>query len=144
MQVKEIMSRNVQLVDSSTPLRDAAELMRDHDIGALPVGESGRLTGMITDRDLVVRGLAEGKDGALTTIREIMTPRLSFVFEDADVEEAARVMQEHQVRRLPVLDGAKRLVGVVSLGDIGRGQDSELKSETLTAVSEVRSAQRSS
>lgn len=141
MLVREIMTKAVKLVDSSTSIRDAAEMMRDQDVGALPVGESGRLTGMITDRDLVIRALAAGKDLELTSVREVMTPRLSFIFDDQDVREAADVMAEHQVRRLPVLDRQKRIVGIISLGDLSRSpQPVDVKAETLRQVSEPAAA----
>jgi CBS domain-containing protein len=118
MLVREVMTDHARSIDSSELLADAAEVMRDSDVGMLPVFESGRLTGIVTDRDLVVRGIAEGKDPNLTTIREIMTPRTAFVFDDQDLAEAVRIMQENAVRRVPVLNRAKSLVGILSEVDL--------------------------
>jgi CBS domain-containing protein len=118
MLVAELMTGFARTVESSMVLTDAAELMRDHEVGLLPVLEGGRLTGMLTDRDLVVRGLAEGKDPELTTVREVMTPRVATVFEDQDVEEAIRIMRDNQVRRLAVLAHDQRLVGILSEADL--------------------------
>jgi hypothetical protein len=95
-------------------LSDAAERMRDSEVGVLPVFESGRLTGMLTDRDLVVRGMAEGKEPQTTTVREIMTPRAVYVFEDQNTSEAAQLMRDQRVRRLVVLNHNHDLVGIVS------------------------------
>lgn len=118
MLVKEIMTAHVASIDSADALVDAAERMRDANVGILPVFEGGRLTGMLTDRDLVVRGIAEGKDPQLTTVREIMTPRTVFAFEDQNAAEAAKLMRENRVRRLPVLNHDRTLVGIVSLSDL--------------------------
>jgi CBS domain-containing protein len=136
MQVREIMSKDVKLVDSSVAIADAATMMRDGNIGALPVGESGRLTGMITDRDLVVRGMAEAKDPNLTTVREVMTPQFLFVFEDQSVEEVGTFMAEHQIRRVPVLDREQRLVGMVSIGDLSQQAAEGVSSDVVKAVTE--------
>jgi CBS domain-containing protein len=118
MLVKEIMTRHATSIDSADMLADAAELMRDGNVGILPVFESGRLTGMLTDRDLVVRGMAEGKDPQRTTVREIMTPRAVFVFEDQNSSEAAQLMREQRVRRLVVLSHDRDVVGIVSASDL--------------------------
>ena len=118
MFVKEVMTDHATSVESSAALADAAMIMRDRNIGLLPVMEGGRLTGMVTDRDIVVRGIAEGKDPELTTIREIMTPRTAFVFDDQDVSEAVNVMRQNQVRRVAVLDHDRRLVGILSETDL--------------------------
>jgi len=118
MLVREVMSRHVVSVESNAVLLAAAELMRDGSVGILPVFEGGRLTGMLTDRDVVVRGVAEGKDPQLTTVREVMTPRSVFVFDDQNATEAAQLMRENRVRRLAVLDHQRSLVGVVSASDL--------------------------
>jgi CBS domain-containing protein len=117
MQVHEIMTRDVRLASPSDKLRDAAELMRDIDAGMLPVGENDRLVGMVSDRDLVVRGLAEGK-GPENTVRDVMSRDVKYVYEDETVEDVERNMSGLQVKRLPVLSRDKRLVGIVSLGDL--------------------------
>ena len=100
--------------------------MRDENIGALPVGENDRLVGMVTDRDIVTRGLAaEGRPGT-TSVRDVMSEKVFYIFDDDDVEDAARCMANHQVRRLPVLNHDKRLVGIVSMADLAlTGEDAE-------------------
>ena len=117
MQVKEIMTRSVELTDPNATLKDAAAAMRDGDFGILPVGEHDRLVGTVTDRDITIRGVAAGKDPNATKVREVMSEGIHCCFEDASTEEAARTMQKHQIRRLPVLNRDKRLVGIVALGD---------------------------
>lgn len=118
MLVTELMTQFAHTVESSMAMSEAAELMRDHNVGMLPVLEGERLTGMLTDRDLVVRGLAEGKDPELTTIREIMTPRVATVFDDQDIDEAMRVMRDNQVRRVVVISHDRRMLGVLSEADL--------------------------
>jgi len=122
MLVREVMTNFVKTVDSSMLLSEAAELMRDNQVGLLPVFESGRLTGMLTDRDIVVRGIAEGKDPERATVREIMTPRVATVFDDQNIEEAIGIMQQNQVRRLAVMNHEQRLVGVLSEVDLADGR----------------------
>jgi CBS domain-containing protein len=118
--VAEVMSRNVRIVNPEETVQQAARLMVEEDAGALPVGENDRLVGMITDRDLAARALAEGKDPTRTKVREVMTVGTHYVFEDEDLEAVAEDMAREQVRRMPVLNRAKRLVGIVSLGDVAR------------------------
>lgn len=117
MLVREIMTVQARSIESSAFMAEAAEVMRESDVGILPVLEGGRPTGMVTDRDLVVRGVAEGKDPERTTVRELMTPRAVFVFADQSEGEAAQLMEEQQVRRLLVLDHDHALVGIVSASD---------------------------
>ena len=119
MQVQEIMSPTVHLADPNMTIRDAARQMRADNIGALPIGENDRLIGMVTDRDIVVRAVAEERSAGNTTVREVMSEGLCYCFADDDVKQAAQVMAEHQVRRLPVLNRDKRLVGIVALADLG-------------------------
>lgn len=118
VQVRDCMTEEVELTDPGTSLMEAARKMRDGDFGMLPVGENDRLVGMITDRDIAVRAVAEGKNMRETKIREAMSPKVLYCFDDQSVEEAAAYMGEHQVRRLPVLNRNKRLVGILSLGDL--------------------------
>ena len=120
MQVHDIMSRKVELTDPNMTIRDVARRMRADSIGALPVGENDRLVGMVTDRDIVVRAVAEERLPGNTSVREVMSENICYCFEDDNLEDAARIMAEHQVKRLPVLNRNKRLVGIVALGDIGR------------------------
>jgi CBS domain-containing protein len=137
MKLREIMSRDVYCTTPDTSLRQAASEMRQLDVGALPICDDDRLVGMVTDRDLVIRGLADGRDPDNDRVREVMTPGVTWCYEDDTVEEAARVMQREQIRRLPVLDQSKRLVGIVSLGDLAvRSQNDPLSGHTLEQVSE--------
>jgi CBS domain-containing protein len=118
--VAEVMSRNVRVVNPEESVQQAARLMAEEDAGVLPVGENDRLIGMVTDRDLALRVLTDGKDPARTKVREVMTAGTHYVFEDEDIEAAMENMEREQVRRMPVLNRAKRLVGIVSLGDVAR------------------------
>jgi CBS domain-containing protein len=120
MQVQEIMQRNVAIADPNMTVRDVARKMRADNIGALPVGENDRLIGMVTDRDIVMRGIASDRAPGNITVREVMSAGVSYCFEDDDAQAAAQIMAKHQVRRLPVLNRDKRLVGVVALADLGR------------------------
>lgn len=138
MQVHEVMTRGTECIRPDTTVQDAAQRMRDLDVGALPVcGEEDRLEGMLTDRDIAVRAVAEGLDPWTTKAREVMTPKVIYCFDDESITEAARLMKENQIRRLLVLNRAKRLVGIVSLGDLAvDAHDEELAGSTLEAVSE--------
>jgi CBS domain-containing protein len=117
MKVREAMTRDVRLVKPEQPISEAAKLMADLDIGALPVEENDRLVGMITDRDIAVRAVAAGR-GADTPIGEVMTREVKYCYEDQTVDEVTQNMGELRVRRLPVLNRDKRLVGILSLGDL--------------------------
>jgi CBS domain-containing protein len=116
--VSEVMTREVELAAPDDTIQTAAKTMADTGAGALPVGENDRLVGMITDRDIAIRGAAVGKSPQQTAVREVMTSEVRYIFEDEDVGEVARKMAEWQVRRLPVLNRDKRLVGIISLGDL--------------------------
>ena len=118
--VAEVMTRDVRVVGPEETVQQAARLMGEADAGAVPVGENDRLVGMITDRDLAVRVIGEGKDPARTKVRDVMTPGTAYVFEDEDLGAVAESMRGRQVRRMPVLNRDKRLVGIVSLGDLAR------------------------
>ena len=117
MKVGNIMHRDVQIIGPDQTLRDAAVTMRRLDAGVLPVGEHDKLVGMITDRDIAIRGMAEGK-GPDAKVRDVMSHEVKYCFEDEDVAHVAGNMAELQVRRLPVMNRDKRLVGIVSLGDL--------------------------
>ncbi|TYL87540.1 CBS domain-containing protein [Bradyrhizobium cytisi] len=123
MQVREIMTPSVHIADPNMTIREAARWMRADNVGALPVGENDRLVGMITDRDIVMRAVAEERSAGNTSVREVMSEGVCYCFEDDDVEGASQQMATHQVRRLPVLNRQKRLVGVVALADISRTDD---------------------
>ena len=118
MLVKEIMTHDVKLVSPEDSLQTAAQVMTVHDFGMVPVGENDRLVGMLTDRDITTRAVARGLHPGQSRVGEVMSPEVNYVFEDESVEEAARSMSDLQIRRLPVLSRKKRLVGIVSLGDL--------------------------
>ena len=118
MQLREIMSTQVEVISPDIPLQQAAQRMREIDTGFLPVGENDRLVGTLTDRDIAVRAVADGRDPKATRVREAMSEKIVYCFDDQDTKEAAQIMGEHQIRRLPVLNRDKRLVGIVSRGDI--------------------------
>ncbi len=141
MQVQKIMTPTVHIADPNMTIRDAARCMRADNIGALPVGENDRLIGMITDRDIVVRAVAEERSPGSTAVREVMSEGICYCFEDDDTEGAAQIMANHQVRRLPVLNRNKRLVGVVALADISRAED-EAAQGALKDISEPTDKQR--
>ena len=122
MQIKDVMKSPVHLIEPNAPMVAAARRMRDENVGSLPVGEGTELLGMITDRDIVVRCVAEGENCAKTAVRDAMSAELLCCFVDQPVEEAARLMEAYRVRRLPVLDERQRLVGIVSLTDLS-GRD---------------------
>ncbi len=143
MQLKDIMTRDPVVLSPDVPLKEAAQRMREIDSGVMPVGEDDQLLGMLTDRDITVRATAEGKDPNGTPVREVMTPEVVYCFEDDDIREAARKMEEHQVRRLIVLSRDKRLVGIVALGDIAVHAPSDrLAGEITEAVSEPGNVER--
>ena len=135
MKVSEAMTRDVRVASPNQTIQDAARLMAEVDTGVLPVGENDRLVGMITDRDIAVRGVAEGK-GPQTTIREVMTEHVHYCFEDEDTDDVAQKMADSQVRRLPVLNRDKRLVGILSLGDLAVMQGGRPAGEALAGISE--------
>ena len=118
MHVRDVMTTPVDLVDGTISLAEAAKMMRDDDVGALPIGENDRLIGILTDRDIVVRCLAMGDDPKLATARDAMSSGIVYCFDDQPVEEAAEIMSGRHIRRLPVLNRDKRLVGILSLGDV--------------------------
>ena len=122
MQVRDAMTRDVRVATPGQTIRDVAKIMDEIDAGILPVGENDRLVGMITDRDITVRAVAAGK-GPDTPVRDVMsTEHVHYCFEDEDVEDVARNMGDHKVRRMPVMDRNKRLVGIISLGDVAAGE----------------------
>lgn len=121
MKVSKCMTRGVRTIGPDRTIQDAARVMAEMDVGALPVGEDDRLIGMVTDRDIAVRAVAEGR-GSDTPIRDVMTQSVKYCFEDEEIEHVAENMGDEQVRRLPVLDRNKRLVGIVALGDIAQAR----------------------
>ena len=143
MQIKDVMTSNVEVVHPDTTLQDAAKKMKDLDVGSLPVCDGQRLLGTVTDRDITVRAVAEGRNPTTTPVREVMTSGIVYCFEDQDVREAAKLMKEKQIRRLPILNRDKRLVGIVSLGDLAVDTGNEkMAGQTLTKVSEPAQPER--
>ena len=114
--VSEVMTRNVQVISPEATIKEAAQQMRGGDFGMLPVGENDRMIGAISDRDIAIRAIAEGKESS-TRVRDVMSEGLVWAFDTDSIEDAAKLMSEHQIRRLPVVDKDKRLVGIVALGD---------------------------
>jgi CBS domain-containing protein len=117
MKVKEVMTPDVRLASPTQTIREAAKMMAEFDCGALPVADNDRLVGMITDRDIAVRAVAEGRD-ASTPVREIMTSDVKYCYDDLSIEEVTQNMGEQRIRRLPVVNRDKRLVGILALGDL--------------------------
>jgi CBS domain-containing protein len=135
MKIKEIMSPDVCVAAPDQTIREAAKKMAELDVGLLPVGEKDMLVGMITDRDIAVRGVAAGK-AADARVRDVMTREVKYCFDDMDVAEAAQNMAEQRLRRLPVLDRQKRLVGIVSLADISMDRDAGMSGAALRGISQ--------
>lgn len=135
MKVRDAMHKGAEWVAPNTPISDLARRMREHDIGALPVGDNDKLIGMVTDRDIVCRGLVNGKDVTKLTARDLMTDRIVWCRDDEDLDDAIRIMENKKIRRLPVIDKNKRMVGMLSLGDVSHAHQRELSGELLSAVS---------
>jgi CBS domain-containing protein len=135
MKVKDMMHKGAECVAPNAKLQAIAKKMRDHDIGAIPVCEDGRPIGMVTDRDIAIRGLADGKDISALEARDVMTRDVIFCRDTEDAEDALRIMENNKIRRLPVLNDAEKLVGMVSLGDISHALSRELTGEVTKAVS---------
>ena len=134
MKIREVMTQDVKVAGPDQTLAEAARMMAECDAGALPVGEDDRLVGMLTDRDIVIRGVAKDL-GPDTPIREVMSKEVLYCFQDEDVEHVADNMGEQQVRRLPVLDREKRLVGIVSIGDLAAHAKPKTSGQAITAIS---------
>lgn len=134
MKIREIMTPEVKLVDGDATVEDAARTMKEADVGLLPVGEGDRLIGMITDRDIAVRAAAANKNPAQTKVRDAMTADVKYCYGDDEADNVASNMSEIQLRRLPVLNRDKRLVGIVSLADIARKDDEKKAGEALRSV----------
>jgi CBS domain-containing protein len=137
MKVKDAMHRGVEWVGPDTPVTELAKLMRTNDIGAIPIGENDRLIGMVTDRDIVCKGLAEdGFDARRATARDVMTPGIHCCREDDDLAKAVQHMEALKVRRLPVINKSKRMVGILSLGDVSHSAPSNVLSQWVKSVSD--------
>jgi CBS domain-containing protein len=140
MKIREIMTREVELVHPDDTIKTAAEKMRYRDVGFLPVHDGEQLLGVLTDRDLVIRVIADGVNPQKSLDRNWFTQPVICGYDDQDVEEAARLMEEHQIRRLVILDrDDNRVVGVVSLGDLSRAVEEKKSGEVLQEISEPTS-----
>jgi CBS domain-containing protein len=135
MRVKDVMHRGAIFIDPDAPISDVARKMQQEDIGALPVGEDDRLIGIITDRDIVVRGLTGKADPLQLTVRDVMSEPIVYCLAEEEVDDAVRIMERKEIRRLPVIDENHRMVGMLSLGDVAAQAPPSLISETLRAVS---------
>lgn len=134
-QLRELMTRDVKVITPDMTIGDAAKTMRDGNFGMMPVGENDRMIGTISDRDIVIRAVAEGMDFS-AKVRDVMSKGIAWAYEDETVEEAAKIMSERQVRRLPVVNRDKRLVGIVALGDIAvERSEIEPAAEALSEIS---------
>lgn len=139
MLVKEAMSRDVKTVSPQQPIQEAARIMLDMDVGALPVGDKDRLLGMITDRDIAVRGVASGRAPS-APVEEVMSREVCYCFEDEDTAHIARNMADQQIRRLPVVDRNKRLVGILSLADLATSAKTGQATAALSGISQAGGA----
>lgn len=136
MQIKEIMTPQVEYIHPDTTIKEAAAKMKQLNVGIMPVEENDRLVGMITDRDIAIRSSAEGQDPKTQKVRDVMTKKVVYCYEDDSVEQVGKLMQEHQIRRLIILNRNKRLVGICSLGDLALTAQNQLSGEVLEKVSE--------
>jgi CBS domain-containing protein len=135
MKVKEVMHKGVDWVSPDTPVAEIARLMREHDIGSIPIGEDDHLVGMVTDRDIVCKGLArKGFDAARTMAKDVMTEGIHCCREDDDLAKAMHHMESLKVRRLPVINKSKRMVGIISLGDISHATSGDMLTEHVRSV----------
>lgn len=136
MKLSEIMTGKVEVIGPDATLEECARKMRDADIGAIPVCDGDKVRGIVTDRDIAVRAVAEGEDPKTSRVSDVMTEKVSWCFEDQDVEDAARLMRDRQVRRIVVIDRKKKLCGIVALGDLAvRGHDEHTEAQVLEGVS---------
>ena len=142
MKLSEIMTRDVIVIQPDDTLQSAAKKMRDHNIGFLPVCDGDTLLGVISDRDITIRALADGMDVSIMLGRDLMTSPAIYCFDDQEVAEVAQIMKDNQIRRLVVVDREnKRLAGVISLGDLARNGTNDLSGEVLQKVSEPDTAE---
>jgi len=141
MRVSEAMTRDVKLATPGQTIREVAKTMAEIDAGAMPVGENDRLIGMITDRDIAIRAVAQGK-GPDTPVREVMSEHIHYCYDDEDIDEVAQNMGDIRVRRLPVVNREKRLVGIISLGDVARSEGGETVGDAVVGVSQPGGAHK--
>lgn len=135
MKIKELMTDHADWIEAGTSVRDAASLLRDKGIGCLPIGENDRLIGMVTDRDICCRAVADGLDASETPVRDVMTEKVSWCYEDQEDGDAIALMREKNIRHLPVMNRDKRIVGVLSLGDLAFGSSTALGADVIALIS---------
>jgi CBS domain-containing protein len=135
MKAKQIMHKGVKTVEAAAPIAKIAQLMKSEDVGAIPITDSGKLLGMVTDRDIAIRAVAGARDISKLTARDVMSPGLACCSEDAEIDEAVRIMEDKKIRRLPVTNAQKELVGMLSLGDISHAVGQTISGELVRAVS---------
>jgi CBS domain-containing protein len=140
MEIREIMTRHVDVIPPDASVRDAASKMKELDVGAIPVCDGQKLSGLVTDRDITVRAVAEGRDPSEVRVSEVMSSEIAYCFEDETIEQAAKLMESKQIRRLPILDRNKQLAGIISLGDISvwteASRQKDLAADALQEISE--------
>ena len=143
MELRDIMTRDVEIVSASASLQEAAGKMKSLDVGLMPVCDGDRLQGILTDRDITIRATADGRDPKKTKVSDVMSTDLAYCLEEQEVEEAVSLMEARQIRRVPILNQDKRLVGIVSLADIAiHVRDRDLSGETLEEISEPAEPKR--
>ncbi len=135
MKVKDVMHDGAEWVSPDTPLTEVAQRMKSLDCGSIPVGENDRLVGMVTDRDIACRAVADGRDCSQITARDVMTKGVIFCRDTEELDDAMRIMEQKQIRRLPVINEQKRLIGMLSLGDVSQRASFALTGEVTAAVS---------
>jgi CBS domain-containing protein len=136
--LRDVMTRDVETVAPGDTIRHAAEKMEALDVGSLPVCDGERLVGIVTDRDIAIRAVATGRDPNRTAVVETMTPELVCGYEEQALDEAADLMREHEIRRLPIVDESQKLVGIVALADLALQADQSAAADTLEGVSKPR------
>ena len=135
MKVKNAMHKGAEWVAPETPVAQIAKKMKELDVGSLPVGDNDRLVGMVTDRDITCRAVANGHDISKVTARDVMTKGIFYCRDSEELDDALRIMETRKIRRLPVIDEKKRMVGMLSLGDVSHAASHELSGELCAAVS---------
>ncbi|MGP1615296.1 MAG: CBS domain-containing protein [Pollutimonas bauzanensis] len=134
-QLKDVMTHNVKILNPDATIKDAARQMRDGGFGLMPIGEHDRMIGVISDRDIVIRAVAQGSDPN-TKVRDLMSDTIMWAYENDSVEQACKIMSQNQIRRLPIVNADKRLVGIVALGDLAvDAADTEAASQALSGIS---------
>lgn len=136
MKAKDIMTPEVKTINQEKTVYEAAQLMADHNIGSLPVSDNGNITGIVTDRDIVIRSTSKGNDPKKIKVKEVMSPRVVTCYQDQDIEELAEKMEKFRVRRIPIIDSNENLVGIISVGDISIRYNQKRASKVLENVCE--------